>query len=344
VLAAESERYLGRGLFDELRFSDSRKMFRIALEFGSVACVIKAMKTRLLLILLLLSLALTPRLCRGWSGPGHMVVAAEAYRELPWGVKRKARALLKSHPEYAKWEAAYRKGPTDVDFSLYVFMRASTWPDEIRRKGDAAEAHPHWHYIDYPLKAPNFEFEAGPAPNDDVLYGIAESEKTLSDKGNEAAERAIALSWMIHLIGDLHQPLHCCSLVNETYPQGDKGGNDFYVAPATKGIKLHSFWDGLLGTRVHPPTQLKEASRIAKEHKRRSLAELAEKSPEAWSLEGRSLAVEKAYLRGKLKGSSRVEGAPTLPEGYTKTAKLVAEGQAALAGYRLADELKAYLK
>jgi hypothetical protein len=301
------------------------------------------MKVRVLLVLLL-PLLLTPTLCRGWSGAGHMVIAAEAYRELPWGVKRRAKALLKAHPNYPKWDAAFRKGPANVDFGLYLFMRASTWPDEIRRKGKQDEAHPHWHYIDYPLRPPRFELEAAPSPNDDILFGIAQSKEILSEKDKAPEERAVALSWLIHLIGDLHQPLHCSSLVNETYPKGDKGGNDFYVSPATKGIKLHSLWDGLLGTRNQPSAQLKDAARIAKEHKRKSLTELNETSPQEWSLEGRGIAVEQAYLHGKLKGSKSPEHAPELPTGYTKAAKLVAERQAALAGYRLADELKARLK
>jgi hypothetical protein len=65
---------------------------------------------------------------------------------------------------------------------------------------------------------------------------------------------------------------------------------------------------------------------------------------EEWSLEGRALAVERAYLRGALKGSAMAEGAPGLPEGYAKAAKAVAEKQAALAAYRLADEVQRCLR
>ena len=68
------------------------------------------------------------------------------------------------------------------------------------------------------------------------------------------------------------------------------------------------------------------------------------KSPLKWSLESRSLALEKAYLRGKLIGSASPEIAPPLPLDYAKNAKAVAERQAALAGYRLADEIQKYLR
>jgi hypothetical protein len=61
-------------------------------------------------------------------------------------------------------------------------------------------------------------------------------------------------------------------------------------------------------------------------------------------LESRGAAVEKAYLRGELKGGTSKENAVGLPEGYTKVAKVVAEKQAALAGYRLADELQKWVR
>ena len=64
----------------------------------------------------------------------------------------------------------------------------------------------------------------------------------------------------------------------------------------------------------------------------------------AWSLESRGIAVEKAYLHGNLKGGTSKETAQELPEGYTKAAKTVAEKQAALAGYRLADEIQNHLR
>ena len=218
-------------------------------------------------------------------------------------------------------------------------MRASTWPDEIRRHVKRYD-HPHWHYIDYPLKPPTFAFEPQPSPDDDALFGIAESEKVLGDRAASAEERAVALFWLIHLIGDLHQPLHCASLFTDTYPGGDKGGNEFFVMPASRGIKLHSFWDGLLGTSARVNLQLTCAVQLQREYPRRSLSELKKHTtPKEWSLEGRQLAIEKAYLNGQLKGGADEDHAPRLPDGYAKAAKSVAERQGTLAGYRLADEI-----
>jgi hypothetical protein len=269
-----------------------------------------------------------------------MVIAAEAYRLLSPELQRKVTEILKSHPDYEKWEKSFTPDVPNLDLATFIFMRSSTWADEIRRRGSQYD-HPHWHYIDYPLKPPSFPVESGPAPTDDVLYGIGQCEKFLSDTNAPPQQRAAYLALLIHFVGDMHQPLHCCSFVNDTYPQGDKGGNDFYVKPGSRGIRLHSLWDGLLGTSGKPLAHLNYAIQIESDHPRKSLQELTkDTTPKAWSLESRSVAVEKVYLRGELKGSTSADTAPTLPEGYTKAAKSVAEHQAALAGYRLADEIR----
>jgi hypothetical protein len=287
--------------------------------------------------------SLVARICQAWSGAGHMVIAAAAYRELSPATKATVNLILKSHPDYEKWAENFAGEKAGMDLGQFVFMQASRWPDEIRRKHSKYD-HPHWHFIDYPLNAPRFAVEPGPAPEDDILCGIRQCERWLSDPAASEEERAIYLSWLIHLVGDLHQPLHCSTLVNSTYPNGDKGGNEFYVMPATKGIKLHSFWDGLLGTRNQARPQMNYATRLASEFPRRKLPELRNSAVDEWSLESRALAVEHVYLRGKLKGGQTADGAPALPNGYALTAKTVAERQAAIAGYRLGDEIRRYAR
>lgn len=291
-------------------------------------------------VLLSLAILLPGATALAWDGAGHMTVAAIAYSQLSPKAKNQVIAILKSHPDYATWEASFDRRTTDLDLGAFVFMRASTWPDEIRRHHNTYD-HPRWHYVDYPLEPAAFRMQQGPAQNDDALYGIAQSEKALTDTKTSAEERAVYLSWLIHLIGDLHQPLHCGSLVDATYPQGDKGGNDFYVKPGSSGISLHAFWDGLLGTSTKPQSRLNYAIEIQKEYPRKALPELAKSTtPKDWSLESRQLAIKKGYLKGKLKGGTTADAAPALPEGYTKSAKAVAERRAALAGYRLADEIR----
>jgi hypothetical protein len=134
-------------------------------------------------------------------------------------------------------------------------------------------------------------------------------------------------------------------LFTDTYLHGDKGGNDFYVKPSQSGIKLHSIWDGLLGSSSNPRSQWNYAIQIDAKYPRTGLPALTtHPASRDWSLESRELAIEKGYLHGQLKGSTNAETAPALPSDYTKQAKQVAEKQAALAGYRLADEIQKFLK
>jgi hypothetical protein len=302
------------------------------------------MKTLLTLLLGLSSILLPCSPVLAWSGAGHQVIAAEAYRQLSPTLQKKVSEILKAHPDYEKWEKSFTSDSANLDLPAFIFIRSSTWPDEIRHRKSPYN-HPKWHYIDYPLKPTKFPVEAGPDPTDDILFGIELSEKTLADPKATPEEKAVYLSWLIHLIGDEHMPLHCCSLVTDVYPAGDKGGNSFFIKPATKGIPLHSFWVGLLGTSGKPQSHLNYAIMIEHEHPRKTLPELKKaETPKDWSLESRGIAVEKAYLHVELKGGTSKETTEELPEGYTKQAKAVAEKQAALAGYRLADEIQKWVR
>lgn len=272
-----------------------------------------------------------------------MVIAAEAFRQLSPELKAQAIEVLKAHPDYAKWVKAYHPNPA-IDLAEYVFMRSSTWPDEIRGTGNEYD-HPEWHFIDYPLRPPAFSFEPDPRPTNNVLFGIGQCEATLSDTNANPELRAVYLSFLIHLVGDMHQPLHCASLFTAVYPHGDRGGNDFFVKPEDVGVRLHGIWDGLLGTSLNPLTEWKRSMVLDAEYPRSSLPKLTtDTTPKEWSLESRELAIKYGYLNGNLKGGSNPDSAPPLPPGYLKAASGVGDRQGALAGCRLADEIQQYLK
>jgi len=278
-----------------------------------------------------------------WGSAGHMVVAAIGYRTLSPQMKADAFEILKAHPQFSEWTNAYRPNAL-VDLPAYVFMRSSTWPDEIRRRGSPYD-HPNWHFIDYPLRPPKLALESDNRPTDNILYGIAQCETTLRDTNANPELRAAYLSFLIHLVGDLHQPLHCESLFTDVYPNGDKGGNDFYVKAGDRGMKLHALWDGLLGSSANPQAQWKYAITLESEFPKAALSVLAsDTTPKVWSLESRQLAIEKGYLDGALVGSTQAGSAPPLPDGYVTAAKSVAERQGVVAGYRLAAEIERNLK
>jgi hypothetical protein len=157
-----------------------------------------------------------------WNGTGHEAVADIAWDNLTPAAKAKVTELLKAHPDYAR--ALTKETTAAGDKDRQAFMVAATWPDLIRSAsfGKSHElAHSNWHYIDIPyvigdVKAPtDFPMTWDPAKDKEPGNAIQAIKKNAMDLRNGAlspAERAMALCWVEHLVGDIHQPLHAVSL------------------------------------------------------------------------------------------------------------------------------------
>ena len=279
-----------------------------------------------------------------WSPPGHRVVAAIAYRDLSAADKSAVTNLLSHHPNYHWWVTDYTNNHITFDFGTYAFMRASTWADDIRNSGSAYD-HYNWHFVDFPLRPPSFPDDPRTDPTNDVIYAIAQCETSLTNRAGLAPDRAAHLALLVHYVGDIHQPLHCSSLFNADYPAGDRGGNDFFVKLSDgTPMKLHGLWDQGLGATNDLPKEFAAAVRISTANPRASYPQItAHTTPESWGREGRAIAKTTSYRNGQLAGGKTAATAVSLPAGYTNTLKAVAERQAPLAGYRLADEVHKYL-
>ena len=276
-----------------------------------------------------------------WNPPGHMTVASVAYDQLSPALRERIAFILESHPDFVKWIQTEPTNASGHDRARYVFMRASTWPDDIRKSGSPYD-HPVWHYVDFPLEPPAFPMEEAPA-GEDILTASAACEKSLADPSTSALDRAVALSWLVHLVGDVMQPLHAATMISTANPKpaGDKGGNLFFINLGGSAINLHAYWDGLGGTTHEIPTLIARASDLEKKYPRPTLPELGTATDmRGWALESRQLAIDAAYRRGTLPGSGQPDAVlPALPGDYASAARTVAERRLALAGYRLADEL-----
>ena len=141
-----------------------------------------------------------------WSGPGHMTAAAIAYRDLSPAERQKFDAILASHPRFQSWQNSFPASVPNLDPGLYVARAASLWPDQIPNNNDPS-TFLNWHFVDYPLIAPLFPDRGSPSPKDDILYGIGKSEAILRSPSAPPSDKAEKLSWLIHLVGDIHQPL-----------------------------------------------------------------------------------------------------------------------------------------
>ncbi|MDB5324605.1 MAG: hypothetical protein JWM57_174 [Phycisphaerales bacterium] len=286
------------------------------------------------------------RVC-AWSAAGHTVVGAIAYdvmkKEHPAELA-KVLATLHEHPTYDTLSKKVDASAENFDRAL--FMAAARWPDDVRyAKG--GYSHPDWHYVDFPIIAKGENLKGKPPEPVNALTALAKQTDVLSAKWSVPKDKAIAICWIAHLVGDLHQPLHCCSLYTTALPDGDRGGNSTYVRVGTKRtIPLHKFWDELLGSSAKYQDNANTATelRLRPAFTRDKLPELKKHAtPNDWALESFEVASATAYINGTLKGGQEKNGV-VLPDGYTKDAKSAAERRAILAGYRLADTLAAAVK
>src|SRR5215468_10256263 len=109
-------------------------------------------------------------------------------------------------------------------------------------------------------------------------------------KSNSDPQRmAIALGWIFHLVGDIHQPLHTAQLFTVEYPQGDRGGNEICVRVTKAGqpMNLHRFWDGVITSSQNLTRLRNEATALRNRQafQRGQLTELAGTDFESWAKE-----------------------------------------------------------
>ncbi|HEY2827944.1 MAG TPA: S1/P1 nuclease, partial [Pirellulales bacterium] len=216
--------------------------------------------------------------------------------------------------------------------------------DDIR--GESDYDHPTWHYIDYPFKpAGQSEEVETEQPSDQNIETAFRTNVEIVKSDATDAEKAIAVCWILHLLGDGHQPLHAVSLFSKDYPKGDQGGNKEFirVKPDGKPLKLHRFWDGV----VSGSEDTRDLHKIAIELRHNYPRQQFDPHPESvtpanfadWIQESAELARTKVYLNGQLAASPDRDNAPTLPDEYVQQAKILGEQRVTLAGYRIADIL-----
>lgn len=301
------------------------------------------------------AVAFAPGAASAWTRPGHMVTAAIAYDEIQ---RRRPdllptiAALLDAHPDRAPFQVAIDRS-AGAERARRMFLECARWPDDTRQ---TVYDHPTWHASLKPVVAADVPPEVRArlvarhgVPTGDANEAFALNYHLLSDPRASTAEKATALCWVLHIVGDVHQPLHTAERFSATWPAGDGGGSLPYVLdPLThQPISLHWLWDD----SVHRSGVAADVDRRAREietaHPRASLPELrAPTTPDAFDAwahqESYGLAQSLAY-GAEPPTSTDPKTAPTVPESYWSAVRAAAEVRVALAGYRIADLLVATL-
>ena len=244
-------------------------------------------------LLLFISCALsTPALA--WGAQGHTVVASLAWQGLQPKARQEVTRLLALEP-----------GQT--------LESVATWADEHRSAATGV-----WHYVNFPRGSCNYEPLRDCPDGKCVVAAIARQQAVFASHASDG-ERLKALKYLVHLVADVHQPLHA------GYAD-DRGGNQFQLRAFMRGSNLHALWDsGLLRQMELDNTALVavlQSIPLAADGKNLNVVHMAQESCRVVAMAG-------FYPQGELS------------EAYVQRFAPVVQQRLALAGARLAAMLNA---
>jgi len=121
-----------------------------------------------------------------------------------------------------------------------TLAEASTWPDEVRSQPEYRHTGP-WHYLNLPLglSYADFQTRVQGMTQENVYSALLQQEQVLGSSSSSRQEKIEALKYIVHFVGDLHQPMHVSR-------EEDKGGNTIQVNYDGQGTNLHALWDSKL--------------------------------------------------------------------------------------------------
>ncbi len=248
---------------------------------------------------------------RAWDGVGHRVIAGIAAGSLTPAAKSQVEDLLGG--------------------DAYTAMTdASSWADEIRSKRPETA---RWHFVEIPTSSSGYDARRDCRHDDCLVAQIEERARILADRSSSKPVRAEALLFLIHLVGDIHQPLH-------TANNHDSDGSKTLVLIRDRKVNLHAVWDGYL---VQPLGRSPKEITARLEHaitpnERR---QWERGTPADWANESFQIALKEAYKKAIM---GRDSNAFTLPPDYVKDDSQIAAIQLERAGVRLAMVLNTALK
>jgi hypothetical protein len=349
---------------DERRWTQiSTENFLICVYLRSSVVKIFFRRAASVLISISLFQLFLPASASAWNNVGHRAIAELAWMKMDKGERQAVSELLQQHPHYRSMLVS--DVPRGVDKNEWAFLCAAVWPDWVRpaKHGHAPKPESVTKYNLYP-HAVGFPFlrrgDTNQALIDNFFIARPDAEMVLSNlmvqlknKAMPAPDRAVTLAWMLHLFGDLHQPLHAANLVTKKNPGGSGLGGNFLVRDEhKKQIDLHSYWDELPGVN---PSYSAVAGLARKLNSSRDLNPMAlpdyqtNKTVAAWVQESFRLAVTFAYSEDHVQfvpehdvdsGKIKTSAIPLLRPDYVSGSRQIAYRRLVLAGQRLADELK----
>jgi hypothetical protein len=212
-------------------------------------------------LLLVGAMAMSMASAFGWGHEGHAAIADVALKHLSFKASSAISTIL------ASGEIA----------EVTTLAGAATWPDDIKDghppftpgqfhntpaaldfKGRFLD-HTNWHFVNYPLEGPPYSLTGPFSKTNDIVHRINLCIDVLESPPGGVLKKSEALAFLVHLVGDLHQPLHVAcgyytldaqkiaTLVKSPAKPHDalhdRGGNGLHFKPTSSDPNLHSFWD-----------------------------------------------------------------------------------------------------
>ena len=288
----------------------------------------------------------------GWDDVGHKTTAYIAWQRMSPAAREAVIKILRAAPEDSHLSAFYMNYGAEPEAmrKLEYFMLTATWADIVRdRAFENRQKKYHksnWHYDDTFWKQVGSKAELlkGFEEGGVAVARLTEFDKVIRSADASDKDKAIAIAWIMHLTGDLHQPLHTSARVTDTEPKGDQGANLFLLTPQgtprENQQNLHWFWDSIVGRNDPLKGDTCEADYIE------SIAKsIMKKVPFAsvssmlnlgaydkWQEESFALNPTDVFTPDLVRFK-------TPSEKYRKHAFAVAQRRLALAGYRLGETL-----
>jgi hypothetical protein len=292
-----------------------------------------------------------------WQSSGHKMTAEIAFNLLSEIQQQQVAEILSAHPRF-KADFA-RAMPNEIENgpererNLWLFERAAIWPEIVRHISEAGRTRydrSSWHYINLPVyltKQDEAEladkldhnisgsFKPPLRRNLNMIQALKGNLLVWRDETASDDDKAVAFCWILHLTGDVHQPLHNVALFSRGwFPKGDRGGNLIAIRNDDDVTNLHAVWDGL-------PRRFKD---LAPDEETRELLsnDVARiQSISAWAIHYQEMAQEFVYteeVRQKILQQVAGKQNPEIsltPE-YLAAAVELARPQIIIAGHRIA--------
>ncbi|MCQ8878641.1 S1/P1 nuclease [Pseudoalteromonas shioyasakiensis] len=228
-----------------------------------------------------ISIALTSNYAVAWGQNGHRIVGQIADNHITEQTRASLVDLLEGES----------------------LAQISTWADEMRSNPDQfwQKKSSRWHYINSPTNSAEFSHDHSHKLNKDnvenILDGMYFAIETLKDENSSIDAKRFSLRFLVHLVGDSHQPFHAGRAA-------DRGGNRIKVTFFGEDTNLHSLWDTKLIENQN--LSFTEFSRFIDTKNTEVITDYLASSPEQWLNESHNLATRLYKIKGDEIGYSYI--------------------------------------